>query len=252
MAFAFPLRWRHFQHWKKGNAAEDYEDAGAGDLHSGRFAVADGASEASYAAAWARLLVENFLSAPGKPWRGLDWLGPARQQWAADVDARPLPWYAEEKRALGAFATFLGLGFRWSAAAKDGYWRASAVGDCCLFHTRHGRLKQSFPLTRSADFGNRPRLLRSRPGAAEQLDAVYEQARGRWLPQDRFLLMTDALAQWFLLLTEQGQDPLAEIRCLLEEASPDAAFAGWIQQRRDQALLRNDDVTLIIVDVASA
>ena len=62
----FPLRWQAFRHWKQGNAAADYEDAGAGDVATGRFAVADGASEASFAATWARLLVETFLVSPGK------------------------------------------------------------------------------------------------------------------------------------------------------------------------------------------
>ena len=251
MASPIPLRWQALQLWKQGNAAADYEDAGAGDVPNGRFAIADGASEASFAAIWARLLVESFIAAPGKPWRSLDWVGPLRRQWAAQVDGLALPWYAEEKRELGAFATFLGLVFRRSAVEPHGYWRALAVGDCCLFHTCGGRLVQAFPLTRSADFGNRPRLLRSRPQGPDELDARREQAHGRWKPGDRFLLMTDALAQWFLLRTEQGEDPLAEIRGLLEETAPEAAFAEWVREQRDQSLLRNDDVTLIVIDVES-
>src|SRR5262249_47193483 len=108
MTTSFPLRWRALCLGKRGNAAEDYEDAAAGDAPGGRFAVADGASEASFAALWARLLVEGFLAATGRPWRDLGWVGPLRGRWAAEVDGRPLPWYAEEKRELGAFATFLG------------------------------------------------------------------------------------------------------------------------------------------------
>lgn len=61
--------------------------------------------------------------------------------------------------------------------------------------------------------------------------------------------MTDALAQWFLLRTEQRKKPLAEIRSLVEEKSPQDAFAAWVDERRDQSVLRNDDVTLIVVDV---
>jgi hypothetical protein len=196
MTSAFSLRWEVFRHWKQGNAAADYEDAGAGNVERGRFAVADGASEASFAGIWAKLLVERFVNDPDTPWRDLKWIGALRQKWSADVDGLPLPWYAEEKRALGAFATFLGLVFRPHPADGPTYWRALAVGDCCLFHTRGGRLKQAFPLLKSADFGNRPELLRSRGDGAK---TRHEFGHGRWQTQDRCLLMTDALAQWFLL-----------------------------------------------------
>jgi hypothetical protein len=250
MASRFPLKWQAFHVWKHGNAAEDYEDAGAGEVTNGRFAVADGASEASFAGIWARMLVENFTTAPGKPWHDLDWIGPLRKQWAAQVDGLPLPWYAEEKRELGAFATFLGMAVRPRTVGREGgYWRALAVGDCCLFHTRGGRLIQAFPMTKSAEFSNRPHLLCSRPDGSRETTVRHEKGHGRWQAQDRFLLMTDALAQWFLLRTEQRKDPLAEISFLLTETSPDTGFAEWIDEMRQQSVLRNDDVTLIVVDV---
>ena len=250
MASQFPLKWQAFRLCKQGNAAADYEDASAGDASNGRFAVADGASEASFAGIWARLLAENFTTGPGKPWRDLKWIAPLRKQWAAQVDALPLPWYAEEKRELGAYATFLGMAVRPSAVGREGgFWRALAVGDCCLFHARAGRLLQSFPMTRSEEFGNRPHLLSSRAQRSNESSEGRARAHGRWQPGDRFLLMTDALAQWFLLRSEQGKDPLSSIRRLLAEKSPEAAFAGWVEKRRQQAVLKNDDVTLIVVDV---
>jgi hypothetical protein len=247
MGSPFPLRWRAFKLSKEGNAAEDYEDAAAGNVAAGRFAVADGASEASFAGIWARLLVGCFVTHPEKPWHGLDWIVPLRKRWSKEVDSLELPWFAEEKRALGAFATFLGLVFRPSAVGPNGYWRALAVGDCSLFHTRGGRLQCSFPMKHSADFTNRPNLLRSRGADASNCQPV--KAHGRWQSQDRFLLMTDALAQWFLFRLEQGADPLAEIAHLLTEESPEAAFVNWVAARRQKSLLRNDDVTLIVVDV---
>jgi hypothetical protein len=249
MAAPLPLRWQAFRTWKHGNAEADYEDASAGDIPSGRFAVADGASEASFAAIWARLLVESFITMPGKPWRGLDWIEPLQERWAAQVDQLPLPWYAEQKRELGAFATFLGLVFRPCTVGHHAYWRALAVGDCCLFHTRGGRLEQAFPLKRSADFSNRPDLLRSRGQRTEELNQRCARTHGRWQPDDRFFLMTDALAQWFLLRTEENQDPSAEIASLLTEPIGESTFAAWVEERRQQSSLRNDDVTLIVVDV---
>ena len=117
-----------------------------------------------------------------------------------------------------------------------------------ILHLRAGRLEQSFPMKRSEDFGNRPQLLRSRAQGANESSIRPVQTHGRWQPGDRFLLMTDALAHWFLLRSEQGKDPLAAIRGLLAAKSPAAVFAAWIEKLR-QSVLRNDDVTLIVVDV---
>jgi hypothetical protein len=228
---------------KDGNTEADYEDAFALDLARRRFAVADGASEASFAAAWAKLLCEGFVAAAGKPWRQLDWIDPLRERWATEVDGLPLPWYAEAKRDQGGFATLLGL-----ALGRRRKWRVLAVGDSCLFHTRAGYLLFSFPQTRSTDFSRTPPLLGSRPS---DYPVKYESGGGRWRQGDRFLLMTDALAQWFLSRIEQCQKPLADVAALLAQTDPQAAFPGWIDERRREQGLHNDDVTLLVIDPVS-
>jgi serine/threonine protein phosphatase PrpC len=237
------LRWHAFHTHKRGNAADEYEDAFAGDAATGRFAVADGASESSFTAAWAKLLVESFVAAKGRSWRDLDWLGPPRQHWAEDIDPRPLPWYAEEKREQGAYATLLGVAF------SRGSWRALAFGDSCLIRLRKGKLGKSFPLLRSSDFGNQPVLLGSRGRPADTPSHAIRRARGRWRPGDRFLLMTDALAEWILRRNEQEQQPAEEIDRLLAESSPQDAFADWVEERRKGQGLRNDDVTLMVIEL---
>src|SRR5581483_6124726 len=132
------------------------------------FAVADGASESSFAALWAQLLVEGFTHPAKREDPESDWLAPLSERWAAAVDGRPLPWYAEAKREQGAFATLLGLVFRRPATALGGggRWRALAVGDSCLFQVRQDQLVKSFPVNCSQEFGNRPALLCSRPRAS--------------------------------------------------------------------------------------
>jgi len=40
----------------------------------------------------------------------------------------------------------------------------------------------------------------------------------------------------------------AAIDGLLGESSPEEAFAGWVEERRGRQDLRNDDVTLMIID----
>jgi hypothetical protein len=244
-----PVRWQGFAVPKRGNSAEEYEDAFAGAPQAGRFAVADGASESSFASLWARLLVEGFAHPSPGPRLRKDWLEPLRQRWCAEVGRLELPWYAEAKRALGASATFLGLIVKPSEKAGGGIWLASAVGDSCLLHIRKGQLLQAFPVSRSQDFGDRPALLNSLPLAGGPQQQGPEQRRGRWGPGDRFLLLTDALAQWLLRRHEAGRRPWQAVGRLLEAPSPDRAFVSWVERLRDGGGLRNDDVTLVAIDL---
>jgi hypothetical protein len=234
--------WRVYCLPKRGHSAEEYEDAFAGDPQSGRFAIADGASESSFAALWARLLVQQFVQAPlGQPHPWADWLPPLQQQWSVEVNNRPLPWYAEAKVQEGAFATFLGL------VLQPARWQAIAVGDSCLFHLRGEQLLQAFPLMHSEDFGNNPRLVGSRTAPAAAVERQQVQTEGDWQANDWLVLMTDALAQWFLRETESGKQPSQAVLRLVLDNANSAAFANWVELLRDKEGLRNDDVTLVTV-----
>lgn len=61
--------------------------------------------------------------------------------------------------------------------------------------------------------------------------------------------MTDALAEWMLRRNEQEQRPVDDIEQLLSESAPQATFADWVEQRRNGQGLRNDDVTLVVIDL---
>ena len=231
---------------KRGNDVADYEDAFAAEPATGRFAVADGATESSFAREWARLLAAEFVHSPIRPTRRwTEWLPSVQARWKSDVGSQPLPWFAEAKFAQGAFATFLGLALN---SDRRQHWHAVAIGDSCLFQIRDGRLNQAFPLTQSVDFDNSPRLLGSRTSAAE---ARQREVRGRgdWQSGDSFFLATDALAQWFLSQVEGDGQPWELFESLFRE--PDVRHAGiaWIDQLRDRHEIRNDDVTLIMVTV---
>ena len=117
---------------KHGNAEDEMEDACKLDLKQARFAVADGATESSFADLWAKLLVGGFMRAAGRrPRPGTLAAAPLQKAWQEDVDARPMPWYAEDKAAQGAFSTLLGL-----ELMPDYSWHAVAIGDSCLFQVR--------------------------------------------------------------------------------------------------------------------
>jgi hypothetical protein len=235
-ADAAPLRFHVVHAPKAGNTEAEYEDAFAALPERGRFAVADGASESSFAQRWAELLVQEFVARPWKSGRDEAWLGPLQKKWAGEVDALALPWYAAEKRAQGAYATFLGL------VLKPGRWLAIAVGDCCLFHLRGGELQRLFPMQESSEFSNRPALLCSRQTAPLPTIA---RAGGTWRPGDRFFAMSDALAHWFLYTWEQRERPWEHLAPLVEEGPE---FRRWLNEKRDSKAIRNDDVTLLTID----
>ena len=95
---------------RRGNSPAEYEDAWASNAASGRYAVADGASEGCFTGLWARLLVEDFVARvdPGlESWPTS--LSAFQSQWDADVRGRNLPYHAEPWVRRGAFAAFLGI-----------------------------------------------------------------------------------------------------------------------------------------------
>ena len=242
MASTDPLRWSVLRLPKHGNTDFEYEDAWAVDAAAGRFAVADGASETSFSGWWAQMLTEGFIAA-ARPAVLSEWLDGPRRLWLEEVNGLELPWYAEIKREQGAFATFLGLGVRAPTEKRRGGWRAAAVGDTCVMHIRDGHCIRSFPVDRAAQFSNEPRLIGSRgPNVKADL------GRGKLEAGDRLLMMTDALAQWYLHTHETGGDPWEPVALVLAAEKPQTAFTDWITELRDGDELRNDDVTLLAIE----
>jgi hypothetical protein len=238
------VNWRGYSLPKEGNAAGEYEDAFAAEPGLGRFAIADGASESSFAGEWAKELTEGFVADPVQPGGWVEWLPQIRERWLGAVSRGELPWYAEQKLEDGAFATLLGLEIELTPKSGGYPWRAAAVGDACLFHLRGGGLLSSFPVEDSTAFGTRPALIgsRARNGAASPIGDQW--LAGRAKPGDCFLLMTDALAQWFLSAVEAGVWPWEWLTELTEETFPE-----WVANQRSTRALRNDDVTLLVVEV---
>ncbi|HEX5271969.1 MAG TPA: hypothetical protein VFW33_15830 [Gemmataceae bacterium] len=238
-----PWRWRALCLPKHGHAREECEDAWAADPAAGRFAVADGASECAFAPLWARLLTGAYVAAP-RPGDVAAWLPGPRCRWREGVAGLRLPWYGDAKREEGAFATFLGLDLRPPAAERPGGWDAVAVGDTCLVRVRRHHV-QAFPVARAADFDRQPALLASRGGSVPEL----VRCAGSLRRGDRLLLMTDALARWFLTAWEMGECPWDELAPLL--VSPEGLFAVWVAGLRSAGDLRDDDVTLLSIELPS-
>lgn len=221
---------------------------GQREIRTLRCAVADGATEASFAGLWADRLVRAFGRGQIKSGRIVADLAPLQVAWWTEVRGKPLPWYAEEKLRSGAFSSLLGLTLTERRRDRRMMWTALAVGDSCLFVVRAGRLLQSFPLQQSHCFDNSPVLISSLPARNRSLETVLRTCSGSGESGDRFYLMTDAVACWFLARWEHGDEPWTLLDALADDESGERLDA-WLEEQRGAHALRNDDVTVLRVSL---
>jgi hypothetical protein len=244
---------------KRGNSVEECEDAIEHSLEHNRFAIADGATESSFADRWAQSLVGQFVNNPPlgdpPPEATIEaWLLPQQMAWHQAIKWTELPWYAEEKARKGAFATFLGMEFSnnetlWHKIVAYAFpgdelvWTSIAVGDSCLFQVRRNDLVSVFPVEKAEDFNSRPLLFSSnRINNSSALKDVRTK-NGVCKPGDRFFLATDAIAKWILTKVEAGEPPWETLLGLKTEAE----FEQFTNAQRDNQSMRNDDTTLAII-----
>ncbi len=245
---------------KAGNSADEYEDAsrvlypqriGASGRGLARVAVTDGASESAFAREWANVLTDAFVSrAPDLDDLSADslrdWLVPAQGEWHGQVPWGRIPWHGEVKARAGAFATLLGLTIG-AKSPRPGVlsWRALAVGDCCLFVVRDHHLQVSFPLDDHVNFDNNPALVCSNPASIGGIWEEVKQDSGECFTGDLIIVATDAIASWFLAqnaIEEKPWETLVELNS--------SVWDEWVGEQRREGLMRNDDTTLVIIEVS--
>ena len=240
---------------KGGYQPDEYEDAYRitdptedGPL---RVAVADGATGATFSAQWAKILCEDYAS--GRlTYESLEARLPLLSaQWRRGVEAQPLPWYAQAKvDAGGSHAALLGL----TVSPATGYYHALAVGDCTLVHLRQIgvdtdtiRVIASFPYTRFSDFSDSPPLLGTQYNTMQHILSHTVVQQGTMESGDTLLLMTDALAAWFLREIEKKRSPWQWLEPLKSNRKGSDQLTQWVQDMRDSHRLKNDDITVVSV-----
>lgn len=237
---------------KAGSSEAEYEDAIA--IGPTAVAIADGATESSFARAWAQALTEGFACAPlsEKPdlTELMERVRPLQEQWHAGIAWDRLPWFAEDKARNGAFAALLTLRFEaplitpeTDESSSERLWHALAIGDTCLFQIRDDALHLAFPLAESAAFDSTPLLLSSNPARNLQVWDQAQALKGVYRPGDILLLMTDALAKWFLTEVEAGAKPWHTL-CAFQDQTE---FAAMTMTLRAEHRLKNDDTSLLCI-----
>jgi hypothetical protein len=227
-------------------------------------AVADGASESLLSRDWAHLLVENLTEHGGRDCRTLrdragfaavladtcrrwaDWISDYPDRRAAA--GRPIQWYEAPKLERGAYATVLAARFEEEAASRQSVWYAAALGDSCLFQVRGADLLLAFPVDSAADFDNSPALVNSRGHDAATLAPRIDVVTGVADSGDQFFLCTDAIAAWFLTEAEHGRAPWEELYDFTRSEDTEG-FLVWLSELRADGRIRNDDVTVVHVDL---
>jgi hypothetical protein len=236
MTLSFQHRLFHVA--KHGNSATEYEDAFAIGEH--RLAVADGASESAFAKEWAEILTRTFIEDPEAVDQFESWLKHPRDLWSKKVDRVDLPWFLQEKIQQGAHATF--LGWEMFSIGNEWAWNAMVVGDCNLFQIRDQRLHVCFPMTDSSQFHTSPTLLSSLQGKIPVIQRTSDELSSG----DRFWLMTDAIACWFLQQVEGGVQPWD----FLAKVESQEHFEFGIKKLRETGKLKNDDVTAVEIVIS--
>jgi hypothetical protein len=236
---------------KAGHQPVECEDAIGLRVDSGRVCVADGATEAFDSRTWARLLTKHWVRSAGlttademEPW----WAALGHRldrRWAR----RTLPWYAAEKAAGGAFAAFVGIALRDSA---DGCvaWEGVALGDACLVHRNATDIVSSMPIGAAEDFGFRPRLVPSAMAGQAGLSAEVTRLEGEARSGDSLLLLTDAIAAWYLTHFRSAPELISEFERSVVSGDAEEQRA-FVAAERDARRLRNDDVAAVLLRVGS-
>ena len=210
----------------------------------GRFALSDGATEAYDSGRWARLLVRAWTATPVSSGEdvadALYRLGQAlHRSWLR----RPMAWYAEEKAREGSFATL--VGFQLCGGLG---WYAVAVGDSCLFQERAGELESAFPVSHPDDFGNQPALVPSLPRRHRRWVKGIQVTTGTAAPGDVFLLMSDAIARWYLGTWPRRQALRQDLHRAMLTSDP-GSLRQLVAGERRAGRLRDDDVAVLRIEL---
>ncbi len=209
-----------------------------------RFAISDGATESSFSKEWSDLLVCAYKDKLFDKEHLIETINSVSESWQTYINTKELPWYAQQKAEMGAFATFLGL-----TIYRDKYnFDVMAIGDCSLFQIRNNKSIFSFPISSSKDFNNSPNLLATNLKYQPDLKKVVRYDIGNLLSKDIIVIATDALAAWIFKEIEVNNKPWNLLNSILSNKNYYANFNKWLKKRRTEREIKNDDVTLIIIN----
>ena len=237
------LQLRQLLLTKLGQEASECEDFLAVDRETCRFAVADGATEAFDARNWAERLAQHWVQREStltlEEFR--HWVAAEGRELQNSWNGLNLSWYSEEKARAGSFAAFVGVELDLNFDLPS--WKAIALGDACLLHCRGGTLIKGLPLSHSESFNTAPILVASDSSLHEGSMPSVVMASGTCQNGDVLLLMSDAVASWYLQLLENGRSAdFFDTKC-------DEELKRFFDDERLTGRIRNDDIAFIRIEI---
>ncbi len=216
---------------KAGNSSIENEDAFSipplkiKDTYL-RTAIADGATESSFSREWADLLVSYYYTFDFRNETFSETLLPTiKRSWLERINVIDLPWYAQQKMEMGAFASFLGL----DVNLENGDSKIIAVGDSNIFIFRNNKMVLTFPIEKAIDFGTTPFLISSEIEKNQKESHFFLEKDFKVFSEDILLLCTDAISHLILHEVEIGNNPVNEIMELLSgDIDNQIAFQKWL------------------------
>ncbi len=222
---------------KHGQAIDECEDAVRIDGTRWVMAVADGASSSFGAGRWARVLVDEFVTAPPQPLSpgSFDaWLDRSRAVMSGGEAADKSGWWAEEGARRGAFATLVGAAVHGKADERVA--TVMCLGDSCAFLVDGARhVRRTLPYEDASQFGSHPSLIGSLPahGTIAPSWTTLPVSSG-----DVLVLASDAVSEWLL------GDPRRFDRIL--QLTPDE-ISDLVIAERSAGRIVNDDLALAVM-----
>ena len=243
------LTLKQFLHPKTGHSVFECEDAIALDLGGNRFAVADGATEAFDARTWAHQLVTSWVCKEGclRPAEFWNFVGEQGRILSASWSKVKLPWYSEEKARAGSFAAFVGVQIDVNSEAAG--WEAVALGDSCVVQFRTNKIVKALPVANSDKFSATPILAPSNTSLQPEVAFQIAFDKGQLENGDLLLLLSDAVAAWFLRLVEDSNDEaLSEFVHWLNRGD-ETTLARFFETERSSKRLKDDDIAVLGIEV---
>lgn len=229
----------------------DCFDRYAVNQNTNKFAVSDGVSKSFFPGIWAELLVDTFVNSQGKiNLTDTQLFNSIQEEWYKKVSVivnKPFQKYYVKNffiQGRPAAATFVGLHFYQENDICK--WESFALGDSFLFFIPSfiENLDKQFDLItylsskKSFEFNNFPDFFDSR----SKINKGKIKQEKEVLREGTFLLMTDALSEWFIC---EKQNALTEIRKWKTQED----FIASVNHFR-KGNLQNDDSAILIINVA--
>jgi hypothetical protein len=124
-----------------------------------------------------------------------------------------------------------------------------AVGDCCLFIAHNHTIYLSLPLQDPSEFNNSPVLI---PSKSEKMDSIkgrIKTARGSLMRGDQLILASDAISSWIMRKTLKDHKEYLDMIRTVKSKSDGSIFTNWITSLRKSGELRNDDTSVILIEL---